>query len=156
MVSPGGREKMGGVRCQFPIGLGQGSGEVPTAHTSTFTSQPQPMLTEPAPETMRLSLPLLLLLLGAWAIPGGLGNRASLTATAPELDDEEKYSVHMPAHLRCDACKAVAYQVSPFPQQFPCPVLLKSEPSIYLRFHHWPLIYLQTPTPRHPARLSLP
>ncbi|XP_006772507.1 PREDICTED: marginal zone B- and B1-cell-specific protein [Myotis davidii] len=69
------------------------------------------MLTEPAPETMRLSLPLLLLLLGAWAIPGGLGNRASLTATAPELDDEEKYSAHMPAHLRCDACKAVAYQM---------------------------------------------
>lgn len=23
MVSPGGREKTGGVRCQFPIGLGQ-------------------------------------------------------------------------------------------------------------------------------------
>ncbi|XP_008139873.1 marginal zone B- and B1-cell-specific protein [Eptesicus fuscus] len=60
---------------------------------------------------MRLSLPLLLLLWGAWAIPGGLGNRASLTATAPQLDDEEKYSAHMPAHLRCDACRAVAYQM---------------------------------------------
>nr|KAF6347049.1 marginal zone B and B1 cell specific protein [Pipistrellus kuhlii] len=59
---------------------------------------------------MRLPLPLLLLLLGAWAIPRGLGNRDSLTATAPELDDEEKYSAHMPTHLRCDACKAVAYQ----------------------------------------------
>ncbi|KAI2539140.1 marginal zone B and B1 cell specific protein [Homo sapiens] len=59
---------------------------------------------------MRLSLPLLLLLLGAWAIPGGLGDRAPLTATAPQLDDEEMYSAHMPAHLRCDACRAVAYQ----------------------------------------------
>lgn len=60
---------------------------------------------------MRLSLPLLLLL-GTWAIPGGLGDRAQLTATAPQLDDEEKYSAHVPAHLRCDACRAVAYQVS--------------------------------------------
>ncbi|KAM8763924.1 marginal zone B- and B1-cell-specific protein [Rhynchonycteris naso] len=69
------------------------------------------MLTEPSPRTMRLSLPLLLLLLGAWAIPEGLGDRAPLTATAPQLDDEEKYSAHMPAHLRCDACRAVAYQM---------------------------------------------
>ncbi|KAL0607905.1 Marginal zone B- and B1-cell-specific protein [Plecturocebus cupreus] len=60
---------------------------------------------------MRLSLSLLLLLLGAWAIPGGLGDRAPLTATAPQLDDEEKYSTHMPSHLRCDACRAVAYQM---------------------------------------------
>ncbi|XP_059773201.1 marginal zone B- and B1-cell-specific protein isoform X2 [Balaenoptera ricei] len=59
---------------------------------------------------MRLLL-LLLLLLGAWTIPGGLGDRAPLTATAPELDDEEKFSAHMPAHLRCDACRAVAYQM---------------------------------------------
>ncbi|XP_075399243.1 marginal zone B- and B1-cell-specific protein [Tenrec ecaudatus] len=60
---------------------------------------------------MRLSQALLLLLLGAWAIPGGLGDQAVLTATAPQMDDEERYSVHMPAHLRCDACKAVAYQM---------------------------------------------
>uniref|UniRef100_A0A8C0JPM5 Marginal zone B and B1 cell specific protein n=1 Tax=Canis lupus dingo TaxID=286419 RepID=A0A8C0JPM5_CANLU len=60
---------------------------------------------------MRLSLPLTLLLLGAWAIPGGSEDRAPLTATAPQLDDEEKYSAHMPAHLRCDACRAVAYQL---------------------------------------------
>lgn len=92
---------------------------------------------------MRLLLPLLLLLLGAWAIPGGLGDSAPLTATAPQLDDEEKYSAHMPAHLRCDACRAVAYQVSPFPEQLPCPGLLKPDPSIYLRFHHLPL----TPKP---------
>ncbi|XP_035569704.1 marginal zone B- and B1-cell-specific protein isoform X2 [Canis lupus baileyi] len=69
------------------------------------------MLTEPSPLTMRLSLPLTLLLLGAWAIPGGSEDRAPLTATAPQLDDEEKYSAHMPAHLRCDACRAVAYQM---------------------------------------------
>ncbi|XP_039108702.1 marginal zone B- and B1-cell-specific protein [Hyaena hyaena] len=69
------------------------------------------MLTEPAPQTMRLSLALILLLLGVWGIPGGLGDRAPLTATAPQLDDEEKYSAHMPAHLRCDACRAVAYQM---------------------------------------------
>ncbi|EFB21030.1 hypothetical protein PANDA_000391, partial [Ailuropoda melanoleuca] len=60
---------------------------------------------------MRLSLPLILLLLGVWAIPGGFGDRAPLTATAPQLDDEEKYSAHMPAHLRCDACRAVVYQM---------------------------------------------
>ncbi|XP_049714458.1 marginal zone B- and B1-cell-specific protein [Elephas maximus indicus] len=70
-----------------------------------------PMLAELAPGAMRLSLPLLLPLLGAWAIPGGLGDRAPLTATAPQLDDEEIYSVHMPTHLRCDACRAVAYQM---------------------------------------------
>ncbi|XP_003980870.3 marginal zone B- and B1-cell-specific protein [Felis catus] len=69
------------------------------------------MLTEPAPQTMRLSLTLTLLLLGAWGIQGGLGDRPPLTATAPQLDDEEKYSAHMPAHLRCDACRAVAYQM---------------------------------------------
>ncbi|XP_002744264.3 marginal zone B- and B1-cell-specific protein [Callithrix jacchus] len=60
---------------------------------------------------MRLSLSLLLLLFRAWAIPGGLGDRVPLTATAPQLDDEEKYSTHMPSHLRCDACRAVAYQM---------------------------------------------
>ncbi|XP_005382130.1 PREDICTED: marginal zone B- and B1-cell-specific protein [Chinchilla lanigera] len=57
---------------------------------------------------MRLSL---LLLLGAWAVPGGVGDRGFLSATAPHLDEEEKYSAHMPAHLRCDACRAVAYQM---------------------------------------------
>ncbi|XP_004477877.1 marginal zone B- and B1-cell-specific protein [Dasypus novemcinctus] len=61
---------------------------------------------------MPLPLPLLLLLLlGACAITGRPGDRVPLTATAPQLDDEEKYSAHMPAHLRCDACRAVAYQM---------------------------------------------
>ncbi|XP_048187613.1 LOW QUALITY PROTEIN: marginal zone B- and B1-cell-specific protein [Perognathus longimembris pacificus] len=68
------------------------------------------MLTELTPETMKLPLPLVLLW-SAWAIPGGLGDRAPLSATAPQLDDEEKYSAHMPAHMRCDACRAVAYQM---------------------------------------------
>ncbi|KAM4875173.1 marginal zone B- and B1-cell-specific protein [Thomomys bottae] len=68
------------------------------------------MLTELTPETMKL-LPPLLLLLGAWAISGDLGDIASLSATAPQLDEEEKYSAHMPAHMRCDACRAVAYQM---------------------------------------------
>uniref|UniRef100_A0A8C9Q2I0 Uncharacterized protein n=1 Tax=Spermophilus dauricus TaxID=99837 RepID=A0A8C9Q2I0_SPEDA len=67
---------------------------------------------------MRLSLPLLLLL-GTWAAPRGLGEKAWLSATAPQLDEEEKYSAHMPAHLRCDACRAVSYQVSPSPPAVP-------------------------------------
>lgn len=68
------------------------------------------MLTELAREAMRLPLPLLLLF-GAWAAPGVLGDKALLSATAPQLDEEEKYSAHMPAHLRCDACRAVSYQM---------------------------------------------
>ncbi|KAM5298906.1 marginal zone B- and B1-cell-specific protein [Ctenodactylus gundi] len=71
------------------------------------------MLTELVPEAMRLSLPLLLLW-GAWAIPGALGDSPALSATAPQLDDEEKYSAHMPVHLRCDACRAVAYQMGQY------------------------------------------
>ncbi|EDL76271.1 similar to RIKEN cDNA 2010001M09, isoform CRA_b [Rattus norvegicus] len=59
---------------------------------------------------MRLPLPLLLLF-GCRAILGSFGDRVSLSATAPTLDDEEKYASHMPTHLRCDACRAVAYQM---------------------------------------------
>uniref|UniRef100_A0A8C5P386 Marginal zone B and B1 cell-specific protein 1 n=1 Tax=Jaculus jaculus TaxID=51337 RepID=A0A8C5P386_JACJA len=59
---------------------------------------------------MRLLLPLLLLL-ASTLILGGLGDQPFLSATAPQLDDEEKYSAHMPAHLHCDACRAVAYQM---------------------------------------------
>ncbi|EDK97137.1 RIKEN cDNA 2010001M09, isoform CRA_b [Mus musculus] len=59
---------------------------------------------------MRLPLPLLLLF-GCRAILGSAGDRVSLSASAPTLDDEEKYSAHMPAHLRCDACRAVAFQM---------------------------------------------
>lgn len=72
--------------------------------------QPQPVFHEVSSEAMRLPLPLLLLF-GCRAILGSLGDRVSLSATAPTLDDEEKYSSHMPTHLRCDACRAVAYQM---------------------------------------------
>lgn len=30
----------------------------------------------------------------------------------PTLNDEEAHSMHMPSHLKCDACTAVMYQVS--------------------------------------------
>ncbi|KAM7320118.1 hypothetical protein ACRRTK_020561 [Alexandromys fortis] len=59
---------------------------------------------------MRLALPLLLLF-GCKATLGNLGDRPPLSATAPVLDDEEKYASYMPVHLRCDACRAVAYQM---------------------------------------------
>ncbi|XP_005065334.2 marginal zone B- and B1-cell-specific protein [Mesocricetus auratus] len=69
------------------------------------------MLHEVTSEAMRLPLPLLLVF-GCKAILGSLGdNKASLSATAPVLDDEEKYASYMPDHLRCDACRAVAYQM---------------------------------------------
>lgn len=112
-----------------PHWSGRGVPGRPPLHTDTCTSasHPQPMLTELAPRTMRLSLPLLLLL-GTWAIPGGLGDRAQLTATAPQLDDEEKYSAHVPAHLRCDACRAVAYQVSPSPSSSPAQAPPQAKP----------------------------
>ncbi|XP_038627364.1 marginal zone B- and B1-cell-specific protein [Tachyglossus aculeatus] len=35
----------------------------------------------------------------------------TLSATSPELDDEETHSGHMPGHLRCDACRAIAFQM---------------------------------------------
>ncbi|NXA39762.1 MZB1 protein, partial [Eudromia elegans] len=33
------------------------------------------------------------------------------SASAPRLSAEEAYSAHMPAHLRCDACRAIAFQI---------------------------------------------
>lgn len=68
------------------------------------------MLREVTSEAMRLPLPLLLLF-GGKAILGSLADKAFLSATAPVLDDEEKFASYMPAHLRCDACRAVAYQM---------------------------------------------
>lgn len=157
-----GREREGEVSVSHWSGAGSLQQPPLHVHTCTPAPQPQSLLAEPAPQTMRLS-PLLLLLLGAWTIPGGLGDRAPLTATAPELDDEEKFSAHMPAHLRCDACRVVAYQVSPPPPRRPRAVLLplprpppKPDPSIYLRFHRWPWMPKPRPPPRHRARLSLP
>ncbi|KAL1773952.1 marginal zone B-and B1-cell-specific protein [Sigmodon hispidus] len=59
---------------------------------------------------MRLLL-LLLVLSGCKSTLGSFGDRAPLSATAPVLDDEEKHAPYMPVHLRCDACRAVAYQM---------------------------------------------
>ncbi|XP_046522748.1 marginal zone B- and B1-cell-specific protein [Equus quagga] len=115
MVSPGpwGKGENGRGEVSVPHWSGLVLPGQPPLHTRTCTPapQPQPILTEPAPRTMRLLLPLLLLLLRAWAVPGDLGERAPLSATAPQLDEEEKYSAHMPVHLRCDACMVVAYQM---------------------------------------------
>lgn len=157
-----GREREGEVSVSHWSGAGSLQQPPLRIHTCTPAPQPQSLLAEPAPQTMRLS-PLLLLLLGAWTIPGGLGDRAPLTATAPELDDEEKFSAHMPAHLRCDACRAVAYEVSPPPPRRPA----SSSPAptqapTQARPLHLPQIPPlaldpQTPPPpRHRARLSLP
>ena len=32
----------------------------------------------------------------------------------PTLNDEESHSTHMPDMMKCDACKAIAYQVNIF------------------------------------------
>ncbi|XP_056667350.1 marginal zone B- and B1-cell-specific protein [Monodelphis domestica] len=60
-------------------------------------------------------LPLLLLLLTSWGPPGSLGEgipqENTLSATSPHFDEEEKYSTHMPQHLRCDACQIISYQM---------------------------------------------
>lgn len=39
------------------------------------------------------------------------GTEGSISFTTPTLNDEEAHSLHMPSHLKCDACTAVAYQV---------------------------------------------
>ncbi|XP_072486575.1 marginal zone B- and B1-cell-specific protein [Notamacropus eugenii] len=57
---------------------------------------------------------LLLLLLTDWGPPGSLGEgipQKTITATSPHFDEEEKYSTHMPQHLRCDACQIISYQM---------------------------------------------
>ncbi|XP_032825300.2 LOW QUALITY PROTEIN: marginal zone B- and B1-cell-specific protein [Petromyzon marinus] len=42
----------------------------------------------------------------------GLGTAGgTLSFQTPELSDEEGHSQHMPQHLRCDACRAIAYQM---------------------------------------------
>ena len=131
---PWGKRENGRGEVSVPHWSGPGVLKQPPLHTHTHrcthtpAPQPQPLLTESAPPAMRLSLLLLLPLLGTWAIPGGFGDEASLTATAPELDYEEKFSTHMPTHLRCDACRAVAYQVSPpSPSSSPAPTQAPSQ-----------------------------
>lgn len=35
----------------------------------------------------------------------------SINFKAPEMDDEDRLSPHMPEALKCDGCKIIAYQV---------------------------------------------
>lgn len=96
--------------------------QITRMHSCTPT---QCTLHEVTSEAMRLALPLLLLF-GCKATLGSRGDRPPLSATAPVLDDEEKYASYMPVHLRCDACRAVAYQVS---SARPPKVLAQTTPS---------------------------
>uniref|UniRef100_A0A6I8P3P2 Marginal zone B and B1 cell specific protein n=1 Tax=Ornithorhynchus anatinus TaxID=9258 RepID=A0A6I8P3P2_ORNAN len=45
-------------------------------------------------------------------LPARATRPSALSATSPELDEEETHSGHMPRHLRCDACRAVAFQMN--------------------------------------------
>ncbi|KAL3877395.1 hypothetical protein ACJMK2_035106 [Sinanodonta woodiana] len=36
----------------------------------------------------------------------------TISFQTPTLSDEEYHSIHIPSHLKCDACNALAYQVS--------------------------------------------
>ncbi|XP_074147613.1 marginal zone B- and B1-cell-specific protein [Sminthopsis crassicaudata] len=63
-----------------------------------------------------MRLLLLLLSLTGWGPPANLGEgipqeTIPLSATSPHFDEEEKYSTHMPQHLRCDACQIISYQM---------------------------------------------
>ena len=40
------------------------------------------------------------------------GSSGSIKFTTPDLHDDEAHSPWMPSELRCDACKAVTYQVN--------------------------------------------
>ncbi|KAH3867831.1 marginal zone B- and B1-cell-specific protein-like [Dreissena polymorpha] len=40
------------------------------------------------------------------------GSEGSITFKTPKLDDEEAHSMHMPSHLKCDACTAIVYQLT--------------------------------------------
>ena len=35
-----------------------------------------------------------------------------MTFTMPKMSEEEQHSMHLPSNMLCDACTAVAYQVS--------------------------------------------
>ncbi|XP_074866042.1 marginal zone B- and B1-cell-specific protein [Carettochelys insculpta] len=45
--------------------------------------------------------------------PGDSGpvSARAFSASAPHFDAEEAYSTHMPQHLRCDACRVIAFQM---------------------------------------------
>jgi hypothetical protein len=40
------------------------------------------------------------------------GTEGTISFQTPTLNDEEAHSIHMPSHLKCDACTAVVYQVN--------------------------------------------
>uniref|UniRef100_UPI00359010F5 marginal zone B- and B1-cell-specific protein-like isoform X1 n=1 Tax=Myxine glutinosa TaxID=7769 RepID=UPI00359010F5 len=52
-----------------------------------------------------------------WPSTSGTKNEHKFSLSSPELNDEEGHSQHMPAHLRCDACRAIAYQMQEFLQK---------------------------------------
>lgn len=39
------------------------------------------------------------------------GSEGTISFQTPTLNDEEAHSLHMPSHLKCDACTAVVYQL---------------------------------------------
>ncbi|NWY03507.1 MZB1 protein, partial [Nothoprocta ornata] len=43
--------------------------------------------------------------------PCGAAPAPARSAFAPRLSAEEAHSAHMPEHLRCDACRAIAFQI---------------------------------------------
>lgn len=40
------------------------------------------------------------------------GTSGTINFKTPTLNDEETHSMHMPSHLKCDACIAIVYQIS--------------------------------------------
>lgn len=40
------------------------------------------------------------------------GSSGTIRMSPPDLNDEESHSVHMPVHLKCDACTAIVYLVN--------------------------------------------
>ncbi|CAM4589515.1 marginal zone B- and B1-cell-specific protein [Lepidochelys kempii] len=41
-------------------------------------------------------------------------SETAFSATAPRFNAEEAYSAHMPEHLQCDACRAIAFQMQKY------------------------------------------
>uniref|UniRef100_A0A8C4R9Z6 Marginal zone B and B1 cell specific protein n=2 Tax=Eptatretus burgeri TaxID=7764 RepID=A0A8C4R9Z6_EPTBU len=52
-----------------------------------------------------------------WPSSSASKNEHTISLSTPELNDEEGHSQHMPTHLRCDACRAIAYQMQEFLQK---------------------------------------
>uniref|UniRef100_A0A8C0QR58 Marginal zone B and B1 cell specific protein n=1 Tax=Chelonoidis abingdonii TaxID=106734 RepID=A0A8C0QR58_CHEAB len=50
------------------------------------------------------------LLLQSADLPG----ETAFSATSPHFNAEEAYSAHMPEHLRCDACRVIAFQMQEY------------------------------------------